>query len=386
MIKSFIYFSALCFASFSCGKHSDLNPVPRKFQDELTLYPADTLKIPIGYRSNVYSKYIKVVTINDISYLGIVNENTNQVEFISLNEYGDDFQISFQEEGPNGVGKVKAFEVISDSTLLIASTYRIRLYNTDFNGNILDVIKTDDSERIGHSYVQIYYTNQPLLFSKVNQSSYVFTRVDTDYLKPGIWSGTMFLESSIKDRIKNDHIFKLPSHFEEYVHGAYFCHSSHQLVHDRYLILGIPFYSRILIYDLQNERLFEKEAGSKHFGDALPWENPEAGMDESFYVPSNSYRELSYDSQNNILYRIAYRGVDYIGSDGNRRNWDNKIPSVIIINNDFEKVGEVDLPANTFYTRMYFTHEGKLYLSLNHPDNNPSEDQMVFVGFRPEKL
>ena len=44
------------------------------------------------------------------------------------------------------------------------------------------------------------------------------------------------------------------------------------------------------------------------------------------------------------------------------------------------------LPDNTIYTRIYFTHNGKLYLSLNHPDNNPSEDEMVFVGFKPEKL
>ncbi|HSI75302.1 MAG TPA: hypothetical protein VK957_05395 [Lunatimonas sp.] len=69
-----------------------------------------------------------------------------------------------------------------------------------------------------------------------------------------------------------------------------------------------------------------------------------------------------------------------------QRNWDNKLPSVIMINSDFEKVGEVDLPVNTIYTRMYFTHDDKLYLSLNHSDNNPSEDQMVFLGFKPENI
>ena len=111
-----------------------------------------------------------------------------------------------------------------------------------------------------------------------------------------------------------------------------------------------------------------------------------SGLSESFYVPSNSYREIAFDKENKLLYRLAYRGVDYTGPDGQRRNWDNKPPSVIIINSDFEKVGEVDLPINTIYTRMYFTHNGKLYLSLNHPDNNPSEDQMVFVGFKPEGI
>jgi hypothetical protein len=105
---------------------------------------------------------------------------------------------------------------------------------------------------------------------------------------------------------------------------------------------------------------------------------------EEFYVTSNSYRELAYDKENQLIYRLAYRKVDYSGPGGKNRTWDNKPPSIIILNSDFEKIGEVDLPVNTIYTRMFFTHDGKLYLSLNHPDNNPSEDQMVFVGFKPE--
>ena len=139
-------------------------------------------------------------------------------------------------------------------------------------------------------------------------------------------------------------------------------------------------------YDLEKEELIEKAAGSKYFGDALPWSKPDSERHEEFYVSSNSYRELAYDDENGTMYRIAYRGVDYVGPDGQRRNWDNKSPSVVIINEDFEKLGEVDLSQNTYDTRSYFTYDSKLYLSLNHPENNPSEDRMVFVGFKPEKL
>jgi len=139
---------------------------------------------------------------------------------------------------------------------------------------------------------------------------------------------------------------------------------------------------------MESEEMMEVKAGSKYFWDILPWDSPKPTVDghEEFYVTSNSYRELEYDMQNKLLYRLAYRGLDYLGPNGQRRNWDNKQPSVIIINSDFEKVGEFDPPVNAVYTRMHFTHNGKLYLSLNHPDNNPSEDQMVFVGFKPERL
>ena len=241
-------------------------------------------------------------------------------------------------------------------------------------------------ERKDKPFVQSYATNQPLLVDTIRRDLYVYTPVNSDYNLPGKWSGTMFLKIPELDDESARHVFQLPSHLSRYVHGAYFSHSSHLLMDDRYLVLALPFYNDILIYDLETEDLIERPAGSKYFGDALPWDNAVSGMSESFYVPSNSYREIAYDEENKLLYRLAYRGVDYTGPDGKQRNWDNKIPSVIIINSDFEKVGEVDLQVNTIYTRMYFTHNGKLYLSLNHPDNNPSEDQMVFVGYKPERL
>jgi len=375
----------LCFWT-SCKEDKELDPTPRQFDQRITLVPTDTLTIPIGYRSDVYSRYVKTCNIGNIPYLGVVNENTNELEFYALSEKGDDFKVRFQLDGPNAVGQLKAFEVISDSTLLIASTYRIRLYVTDFEGNLEKTIETGNTTRKGKPFVQIYYTQEPLVYHKDMDDFYVFTRVDTDYFSPGIWSGTMFLKIHNRDDESNTHMFELPSRFNKYVYSGYFSHSSHVLVDDRHLVFGIPFYNNIFIYDLKKEELIEREAGSKHFGDALPWDNAVSGMSESFYVPSNSYRELAYDEENKLLYRLAYRKVDYIGPDGQRRNWDNKQPSIIIINSDFEKVGEVDLPLNTIYTRMYFTYNGKLYLSLNHPDNNPSEDEMVFVGYKPEKL
>lgn len=354
----------------------------------MTLVPTDTLIFPMGYRSNVYSQYIRRCEINGSSYLGVVNQNTNEIEFYSLTRREDDFKVHFQEEGPNGVGSIRAFELISDSTLLIGSSYRIRLYVTDLEGNLLQTLVTNTPERKGKTFMPIYYSNQPLMFDKSRQDAYVFTRVDTDFNGHGIWSGTMFLQASTLEEGLNNHVFELPTHFDNYIHGGHFCHGSNCLVDYRYLILSVTFYNNLLIYDLKKDEMMEAKAGSKYFGDILPWDSPKPTVDghEEFYVTSNSYRELEYDMQNKLLYRMAYRGVDYIGPNGQRRNWDNKPPSIIILNNDFEKIGEVDLQVNTIYTRMFFTHDGKLYLSLNHPDNNPSEDEMVFVGFKPEKL
>ncbi|WP_162419578.1 DUF4221 family protein [Cyclobacterium roseum] len=155
----------------SCTTDNSLDPEARTYTERMTLISSDTLRIPIGYRSNVYSKYIKKCEIDGVPFLGVVNENTNELEFYALSEKGDDFKVRFQLDGPNAVGQLKAFEVISDSTLLIASTYRIRLYVTDFDGNLKRTIKTDNPERIDKPYVQIYYSNQPLVIDKDKQDA-----------------------------------------------------------------------------------------------------------------------------------------------------------------------------------------------------------------------
>ncbi|WP_339902408.1 hypothetical protein [uncultured Cyclobacterium sp.] len=68
------------------------------------MVPTDTLTIPIGYRSDVYSRYVKASIINNIPYLGVVNVNTNDLEFYALSDKGKDFKVRLYLDGPNAVG------------------------------------------------------------------------------------------------------------------------------------------------------------------------------------------------------------------------------------------------------------------------------------------
>lgn len=274
--------------------------------------------------------------------------------------------------------------LLEDSTLLVGSSDRTQLFVTDLEGNIIRRYKTKVDRKV-KPYVQIYYSEQPLIFNASTKSFFVFTRVDTDYSRPGLWSGTAFLKIAEHEHGELGHVFELPEHLSEYVHGAFFSHSSHVLKEDRYLILGIPFYNNLIIYDTVTEEVFERPGGSKYFGDVMPWPTPDNERDEEFYVSSNSYQGLIYDESNKLLYRMALRGVDYIDLDGQKRNAEDKVPSLILLDEDLVKVGEFDLPANTFYTRTSFSYSGKIYLSLNPLNGNISEDELVFVGFEPVK-
>ena len=241
MIRSLLIYVWLLVFIISCKEANELDPKPRDFNESLTLIPTDTLTFQMGYRSNVYSKYVKKVEINGSDYLGIVNENTNELEFYALSNTVDDFKVHFKTEGPNGVGQIKGFELMADSTFLIGSSYRIRLYVTDLKGNLLKTLKTDLVQRKGNPAIQLYYTQQPLVFDKIRNNVFIYARGQSDYNLPGKWSGTMFLKIPNMEDESATHVFELPSHFYNYVHGAYFSHSSHLLIEDRYLVLSFPF-------------------------------------------------------------------------------------------------------------------------------------------------
>ena len=56
--------------------------------------------------------------------------------------------------------------------------------------------------------------------------------------------------------------------------------------------------------------------------------------------------------------------------------------SIVILNKNYEIIGETRFPGNTFNYRMYFIGKKGLYLSLNNLENpNFDEDKLQFQCF-----
>jgi len=365
-------------------KNMEFDASPRKYERKITLDPVDTIRIAIGQSTNVFSHYISKTTVSGNDYLGVVNENTNNLEFYALSSKAENFSIKFQQEGPNGVKTIKSFEILDDSTILIGGSYRREMYICDYSGNVLKRINSVKKERNdGKPFVQIYSTNRPLIYRKQTESFLTFAIADQDYYAPGLWSGTYFLELAKDENREMKHAFNLPEHLSNLVYGAYFSHCSHAFIEPNKAVISMPFLNVLMVYNFDEETITYVEAGHNKFGDVLPLNRPNPSLDEKEYVENNSYREIVFDKETGYLYRLAYEGVDYKDLSGNSRTWDNKIPSIIILNSELKKVGEYELPVNQIYTRMLFTYQGKLYVSINHPDNYPSEDELIFIGLKP---
>lgn len=83
--------------NFSAGDNA-LNPIPREFKDQVTLVPSDTLRIRLENTSNIHSNYLALEEFDGEPYLGVVNENSNELEFYPLKASHKKFKVKLQEK------------------------------------------------------------------------------------------------------------------------------------------------------------------------------------------------------------------------------------------------------------------------------------------------
>lgn len=129
-------------------------------------------------------------------------------------------------------------------------------------------------------------------------------------------------------------------------------------------------------------------ASSSDYGELKPaalkmgeasWEEHEKN-----YFSQPSFGLIHYDKYNGLYYRFAFDGIsdtDLNDSDPERATV--KPTRIIILDEDFNKVGEVKLPRFKYDTRMSFVGKKGLHIKVKDKEN---EDILTFDVFQPEDL
>ena len=92
-----------------------------------------------------------------------------------------------------------------------------------------------------------------------------------------------------------------------------------------------------------------------------------------------SYGKIIYDSCNKVYYRVAYvpqeidKDVDALSLFRTGR----KQFSIMILDEDFNVIGEHLFPPYTYNPRLSFVSKGKLYISLNNIMNPDYSDDVI---------
>jgi len=166
--------------------------------------------------------------------------------------------------------------------------------------------------------------------------------------------------------------------------GFYHSQSSQCVNNKAEIIVSFPLDPNVYVYNKNGNMVKVVNAPCSYFlGKITPFEHP--GEEEKYSYNEDKYEQIIYDKYRDIYYRFATKGVA------------GKIPVssemlykglfkplyIIILDKNLSKIGEVELPENSYYFLNSFVSTDGLYISNSHPNNsNKSENQLTFSCYQ----
>lgn len=340
---------------------------------EILRLPLDSLTLP-------YSKVGFDEWFNDIHYYYYLSEGQNIIHEFDLSRLKQTNRITLAMNGPHGVGDVKGFRVLSRDSLIVVNRAS-ELFFVNSKGEVsrkIDYsftrkgIETTPTKSISSFRQQIETVGDSiLLLTQLPGGNWrLLSNEDANNLK-------ICLQVNINTKeIKFLSLTYPKDYMIDGLKGLYFS----RLYNGNNYIYS--FEGDHNIYTTSDHISFSKaiDAGSSLFNE-IPV-NTTSGIDEylAHGVKSPRYLSIIYDPFRKLYYRFAYPGYNFEeGEDKYKLVQFLPKLSIIILDENFDKVGESALPDNTFLRDNYFVSKDGLYLSINHPDGkNLNDDFLAF--------
>ena len=285
-------------------------------------------------------------------------------------------KISFPIEGPNGVGEgVRGMHFHNFDSIFLIALLEQRMYLVDSAAKL------------------------KMKFELSNDKVYaIMSTTYSTYIKNGLMHLTGYpaphrivSSSDFSDLILNLSSGKLISQFKlskEYDRGYWGKHNYLRIrsVFDEdrdNLIFSFPNddYLHVKHSDDSVRKFF---AGSSKIKRLRPVASNYIEGDEKFYrhaASQGSYAGIFYDRWSKLFYRVAFNPIskDYESPADTQQN-----PSLIILNENFLKVGECPLPVGEYDLASIFLTQDGLHI-FNQKKYSLDEDYLTFDVFHPRK-
>lgn len=385
---AFFILTTLISSVFSCTNNPISNEIINHATSNIaTLTSSDTISFDIDKKTSLYNSSLQYFEHEQSSYLVYMNRTDRRLLFYDLDSKDEIFSVQFEKNGPNGVGEIiRDFHVISLDSILIAGQNYFELYLTDTSSAINKRIRpnSENSENRG-MYPPRMSVGHNYKFMPLNGKIHFFC-------SPGGWRDNYhanFRKPVIVEIDINSEKWKYLniSYAPEYIDNNGYWEmvqtspgTAKNGLGD--LILSYPISHYIDVF--KNDTIQRHYAGSNVYTKKIeaPFRKMPSSNDEMnvALMETPLYFMMRYDPFREVYYRIVMHPLsDQDPIQDINRIFVEKPFSIIILNKDFEKIGETEFPKNTYYTLDSFVGRDGLYLSLNHPDNpNINEDKIKY--------
>lgn len=154
------------------------------------------------------------------------------------------------------------------------------------------------------------------------------------------------------------------------------------------LVLSFPADASITVYNLRSGKTEYHHAASTFFGEIKPLSHSKDGKIDweviyKHFATQPSYSSIIYDRYRNVYYRTADIPINEDKYDQNNIEGWVKPFSIMVLDSEFNLIGEALLPHLSYSRTEFFVSKEGLNMKKNHEDD---EDLLVFSAFLPKSI
>lgn len=315
-------------------------------------------------------------------YLSFLNYRSNQILFYDLKTCDFIFKMNLPSEGPNGIVQPSGYYIKDFENIYLTSYSYNGIVKVDTTSHIISKIpysSTDSGFEIlpsyspsSHPYTAPYFIDEymflmPPLVERFCPADKTPLCVYIDTLS------NKYIASKItySDVLSKEEIETNDARCSRIFDGKNFIYS---------------FYvdDDIIVTDKDHKEIKIRKAKSSYI--ESPTEKQRTGLKgpkSNLEVPR--YGDLIYDKYREVYYRFAYHKAEL----DDKINWRGKAIygrkkfSVIILDKEFNIIGETLFPESTYNSYVFFVEKEGLYISRDYQIGigNQSEDYLTFELF-----
>ena len=379
-MKTFIYYSIISLfllGSYSC-KGEKGEP-----QDNYTLEATENIKsFPLDSYVKYNPFYLWTFEENGKRYLSFLNYRTTQLHFYDFDTEKFLSKVTLEQEGPNGVGMLSGYYIKDFKHIYVSSYAYEGLIRVDTAKTIVQKIpyrKTDSGYKIISSYNASSHPYLPPVF--IGDKMYITQQNNERFCPAEKTPISVAIDTIQKKYISLPLTFSILTEKQVKSNGDRFSRT----YDGKNFIYSFYVDEDILVTSIDHAEVKRIKAKSKYIN------TPDEKLDfESESAPIKvltlaRYGDLMYDPYREVYYRFAYPkteledNVNWMG----KAIYGRKKFSVIILDKDFQIIGETLFPEAIYNPYASFVSKEGLYISRDYQMNyDQSEDFMTFELFK----
>lgn len=295
-------------------------------------------------------------------YFSLLNQYNNTIYVYDYASGEIDSVIPFDVEGPNTIGRLSGYKFHTLDSLYIFSRARKRIGLVNHHRQLVNSfdITLGNLEQGKYYPNPIVETNAPLI--KENHNVYFVGYINGEYQDATEHNRKIGLVLNEKSGLIQTRISYPPQYYQANWFGAHFLHVYCDYNASRKeFVYSFPIEHYLYVAKNQEEKFKKVYAGSQHF-DAIPstkqhWFANKSARFE-YFATHPSYSSVIYDPYRKYYYRFAQLPL--------RKEEFKSRPkriSVVILDENFNWLGETILPDHTFDHYIYFVTEEGLHIN-----------------------